>query len=239
MAAQRAATVTHPYGAYELKLLYTHHLFFGLSFGIGLLLACIVIYFGFTRLKSVGPKVTGIHVSIDDIHPPTLLPKLRSGVIPIRPAIEKNAVPVPVPDRKVDPNQVISEQTTLSQEQNPVFENPQHEEIVVNDPPAELTEPEPDMNKPIFVEIEPRVIRSVIPEYPEIARRSGIEGKVIVKALVDKEGKIKKAAVIFSDSDIFNQPAIDAADQYLFTPAMMNNGPVRVWVSLRFEFKLR
>jgi len=41
-----------------------------------------------------------------------------------------------------------------------------------------------------------------------------------------------------SDAELFNQPAIDAAMKWKFTPAIMNNGPVAVWVSIPFKFRL-
>jgi len=44
--------------------------------------------------------------------------------------------------------------------------------------------------------------------------------------------------VLKSDAEIFNEPAVEAAKQWLFTPAYMNNGPVAVWVSIPFRFKL-
>jgi periplasmic protein TonB len=76
------------------------------------------------------------------------------------------------------------------------------------------------------------------PVYPEIARRAGVEGTVWVKIWVDKEGNPKKAVVQKSDAELFNQPAIDAAMKWKFTPAIMNNGPVSVWVSIPFKFRL-
>ncbi len=241
MAAQREAAVTHLYGAYELKLLYTHHLSFGLSSGIGLLLACIVVFFTFTQFNPTISKKTGtgIEINIDDVQPRSIYPKLQAGIHDARPKMEKNAIPVPVEDDKVNPEQTIPEQRTLSQEPNPLFDNPNPGDIIIKEPPVELAGSEPGMNEWRSVEIFPQVVHSVKPDYPEIARRSIMEGKVIVKVLVDKDGKVRKSAVIFTDNEVFNQSSLDAAGQYVFTPGMMNNGPVPVWVSLRFEFKLR
>jgi outer membrane biosynthesis protein TonB len=41
-----------------------------------------------------------------------------------------------------------------------------------------------------------------------------------------------------SDNEIFNENAIKAAMGWVFTPAMMNNGPVAVWAAVPFRFKL-
>jgi TonB family protein len=239
MAAQREAAVTHPYGAFELKLLYTHHLSFGLSSGIVLILTFIVIYCIFLQLRPAEPKGPETIIKIETLHPPTLYPKIPSTNITPRPTIQKNAIPVPVPDSKVDPNQTIPDQMTLSQEPNPLFDNTNPGDIIIKEPPVELAGPEPGMNEWQSVEIFPQVVRSIKPDYPEIAIRSMIEGKVVVKVLVDKAGKVRKTAVTFTDNEVFNQSALDAAGQYVFTPGMMSSGPVPVWVTLRFEFKLR
>ena len=61
--------------------------------------------------------------------------------------------------------------------------------------------------------------------------RAGLEGKVWVKIWVDKEGRPKQVVILKSDAEIFNEPAVEAAKQWVFTPAYMNNGPVAVWVS--------
>jgi protein TonB len=81
-------------------------------------------------------------------------------------------------------------------------------------------------------------VHSVYPPYPELARRAGIEGIVYIKMWVTKEGKVKKTEIAKTTSELFNQPAIDAAMQWTFTPAIMNNGPVSVWVTVPFKFKL-
>jgi outer membrane biosynthesis protein TonB len=42
-----------------------------------------------------------------------------------------------------------------------------------------------------------------------------------------------------SDARVFDQPAIDAAMQWIFAPAMMKQGPVSVWVEVPFNFRLQ
>jgi TonB family protein len=93
---------------------------------------------------------------------------------------------------------------------------------------------------PDFVEFDkaPAIIKRVNPVYPEIARKAGLEGTVWVKMWVDKEGKVKKAVIQKSGSEIFDQSALDAATQFVFQPALNKNSPVEVWVSIPFHFKL-
>lgn len=149
-------------------------------------------------------------------------------------------IPVPVPDAEVSPEQTIATQSELSQISNPVAEQAAGagETIKIEGPVQE--EAMPDINEFVPVEKEPQVVKRVKPEYPEIARRAGIEGVVWVKILVDKEGKPRKAVVIKSDGgDVLNQVAVAAAMQFVFTPAIMNQGPVPCWVVIPFRFQLK
>ena len=88
------------------------------------------------------------------------------------------------------------------------------------------------------VEKNPVPVKQIAPDYPEIARRAGVEGTVWVSVCVDKEGKVKRARISKSDAEIFNQPSIEAAMKWVFTPAIMNNSPVEVRVSVPFKFTL-
>jgi TonB family protein len=66
-----------------------------------------------------------------------------------------------------------------------------------------------------------------------------IEGKVVVRLLVGKDGTVRQAVVEHSTAEILNDAALDAARLFRFTPAIMNNGPVTVWVLFPFTFRLR
>ncbi|HLX13123.1 MAG TPA: energy transducer TonB, partial [Bacteroidota bacterium] len=108
-----------------------------------------------------------------------------------------------------------------------------------NSPGSDVSIPDVDPGEWVPVQVYPVVVRSVMPEYPDLARRAGLEGTVWIKMLVDKEGRVKKTFVVKSQADVFNDAALNAAKQYLFTPAMMNNGPVAVWVTQPFRFSLK
>lgn len=143
-------------------------------------------------------------------------------------------VPVPVPDAEVSAEQTIASQQEMSQQVAPVTEGTGtgpveiQKDINIEEPPADF----------VPVEKEPVVVKKVEPKYPELAMRAGLEGKVWVKIWVDKEGKPKQVIVLKSDAEIFNEPSVEAAKQFVFTPAYMNNGPVSVWVSVPFKFTL-
>ena len=90
----------------------------------------------------------------------------------------------------------------------------------------------------VEVDVPPTVVSKVEPVYPEEAIKHKIEGKVWVKIWIDSEGKVRDVVLMKSDAEIFNEPAIEAARKFVFTPAYVNREPVAVWVSVPFKFKL-
>ncbi|HDH99776.1 MAG: energy transducer TonB [Candidatus Latescibacterota bacterium] len=87
------------------------------------------------------------------------------------------------------------------------------------------------------VEVKPQLIEMVVPEYPEIARRAGIEGTVFVKILVGKDGRPEEVKFL-KGPEIFREVALDAARRFLFSPAKQNDRPVKVWVVVPIQFRL-
>ncbi len=105
-------------------------------------------------------------------------------------------------------------------------------------PPYIAKEGEPDFDKFVQYEKGPEIIEAATPAYPDEAKKNKITGKVFVKVLVDKEGTPKKAVVIKSESELFNQSAVDAAMKSKFSPALNNGEPIAVWIVLPYKFQL-
>ncbi len=101
-------------------------------------------------------------------------------------------------------------------------------------------DPSPDetisVNKPPFAENS--LIMSKL-QYPELAKKAGLEGKVVLRVLVRRNGSVKKFIVESSDSEIFNKSAGDAVMKTQFLPAIQNGKPVACWLSVPISFKLR
>jgi len=83
------------------------------------------------------------------------------------------------------------------------------------------------------------VVKQVTPKYPGLARQAKIQGRVIAHLWIDESGRVRDVKIIKPDSEVFNQPVIDAAKQWLFTPAFMNSGPLAVWLAVPFNFTLK
>ena len=89
------------------------------------------------------------------------------------------------------------------------------------------------------VEVKPECKYQVEPKYPDIAQQAGIEGMVIVHALIDVDGTVREAKVIKSSGNAsLDAAALEAARKTPFTPARQRDRFVRVWVAMRFVFKL-
>ncbi|MFO7655162.1 MAG: energy transducer TonB [Candidatus Krumholzibacteriia bacterium] len=96
--------------------------------------------------------------------------------------------------------------------------------------------PSPDA----FVAVEEEPVRISIdpPVYPDVARSAGIEGTVIVRVLVGKDGRIKDVIYV-EGPEALREAALATARTAIFRPALMDNRPVEVWVVMPVTFKLR
>jgi TonB family protein len=74
--------------------------------------------------------------------------------------------------------------------------------------------------------------------YPEIARKSGIEGKVLVYVLIDERGNIEKTKV-YQTLKGCEQAALYAIRKVKWEPAIKAGKPIKVWVMVPVEFRLK
>jgi len=76
--------------------------------------------------------------------------------------------------------------------------------------------------------------------YPEIAREAGIEGRVVVEALIGVNGIVESAIILEGVPRTgLNEAAIDAVLKTQFTPAFQMDKPVRVKMAIPIVFRLR
>lgn len=230
------------YGMRELRKLYQRYAMRGLIIAIAIHGLAIATYWLANYLQQDDeaniPMVRIMKYS--ELGPPPSItdaeaaPQVAVSAPVARPTI---GVPVPVPDAEVSPEQTIATQKEMSSVPSPIVDNNAASGNVSIQQDIKI-EDDPDPGAFIPVEKQPVPVKQVKPDYPEIAQRAGVEGTVWVKILVDKEGKAKRAIIMKSDAEIFNDAAIAAAKQWVFTPALMNNGPVAVWAAIPFRFKL-
>jgi len=85
----------------------------------------------------------------------------------------------------------------------------------------------------------PIVIRRVEPLYPRLALQARMNGSVVLQCVIDKTGHIRDVRVVTSTFGAFEQPAIDAVQQWLFAPGTLNGQAVDTIFELRVRFRVR
>ncbi len=83
----------------------------------------------------------------------------------------------------------------------------------------------------------PEVLHRIEPEYPYIALRAKIEGKVWIRVLVDEEGRVERLGKIVGHP-AFHESAATAVKEWRFRPALQGGQPARTWVRVPFRFEL-
>jgi len=75
-------------------------------------------------------------------------------------------------------------------------------------------------------------------QYPEVAKEAGIEGRVIVQFIVDKDGAVTNPTVAQGVHEQLNEAALEAVKQQAFSPGRQDGEPVKVQMSLPVTFRL-
>ncbi len=104
-------------------------------------------------------------------------------------------------------------------------------EVVPPPPPAEAEAP-----VKVGGEVKPpKLISTVLPVYPAMAKSTGIQGAVVVEASVDKSGNVVGTKLI-SGPPMLRQAAVDALRRWKYQPAMLNGEPVAVQITVTMQF---
>ncbi|WP_319583651.1 TonB family protein [uncultured Pseudodesulfovibrio sp.] len=92
--------------------------------------------------------------------------------------------------------------------------------------------------QPIF-DRPPRVLTRLDPYYPASARRTGTQGHVLVRVLVDEYGRVEEAEVAESEpAGVFDDAALKAVRGWTFSPATRQGRPVAVRIDIPIRFRL-
>lgn len=84
----------------------------------------------------------------------------------------------------------------------------------------------------------PAKVRDVRPVYPADARLAGIQGVVILEATIASDGHVAQACVLRSVPGL-NEAAIEAVNQWAFTPTLLNGMPVPLVMTVTVNFTLQ
>jgi TonB family protein len=85
--------------------------------------------------------------------------------------------------------------------------------------------------------MQARFTHKVQPVYPELARRAGVHGSVMLDVIVDQEGLVTEAKVV-SGPEALSSAALDAVRWWRFEPYVVDGHAVSVKSTLALEFRL-
>jgi TonB family protein len=139
----------------------------------------------------------------------------------------------------VDPRDVVEtivvreKPAPVAAPQTPALSNSQ---ATTGDPALVETKNEPIAQKPRLQ--SPRILHIYLPEYTGKAREKKVEGEVVVRALFQRNGKIKNTKVEKGLGFGLDERAVEAVKRIGFFPAQFDGREVDAQTRIVFNFKL-
>ncbi len=87
------------------------------------------------------------------------------------------------------------------------------------------------------VDQPPRVVFGPEPVYPSFAREAQVEGLVVVKVLVGRDGRVERA-VIERSIPLLDSASLEGVRRWTFTPARLAGRAVAAWVVIPIHYRL-
>jgi TonB family protein len=91
----------------------------------------------------------------------------------------------------------------------------------------------------VLVDQKPVPLVRANTQYPPGAVSSRLQGTVILRLWIDKNGLPIRHEVIQSSDPIFVESSVASAMNWEFSPAIVKGTPVGVWASVTFEYKIQ
>jgi periplasmic protein TonB len=83
-----------------------------------------------------------------------------------------------------------------------------------------------------------KLISSVAPVYPTLAKNQHISGNVQIDALIDATGRVTTMKVVTGPT-LLQQAAMDALKQWKYQPATLDGKPVSMHLTVTLQFRLQ
>lgn len=81
------------------------------------------------------------------------------------------------------------------------------------------------------------LVYKVQPSYPPLARQARVQGTVVLRAVIGKDGTIQDLSVV-SGHPMLTKAALDAVKQWRYKPYLLNGEPVLVQTTINVNFEL-
>ena len=92
----------------------------------------------------------------------------------------------------------------------------------------------------VGADLQTRIVASGKPRYPESLRQAAIDGRVLVRFVVDTSGRIdmSSVSVLATTHDLFTRAVREALPSFRFKPAEQGGRRVRALAEMPFEFQI-
>ncbi|MEM0997867.1 MAG: energy transducer TonB [Bacteroidota bacterium] len=254
------------YGAFQLRKRYHRYLQRAVLVTF-LVFICLTLFpkiadWVLPEADTVVEEIPVVSVTLADLPPPPAIdeevPELAPPPPPEPPRVRTIAflIPEPVADELVNDSATIAEVEALDSavialmdqegddpgEFNYNFDEfgdgpPRDDVVIKQEAPAD---PKPEDF--VLLEKEPTPVnmdelqKSI--GYPELAFQAEIEGRVSLRILVDKQGNYVKHIVLRNPHPILTNAVTKHIHKLKVTPGIQAGRPIRVWVTVPFNFKL-
>ena len=86
---------------------------------------------------------------------------------------------------------------------------------------------------------EPKLIHKVAPKYPEDAKKEGVQGIVVLEAVIAEDGSVRETSVQEGEDARLVEAARAAVLQWRYEPLVDDDGkPIEVLFTVTINFKL-
>lgn len=215
----------------SLRNQYPLHLEIGLIFSLAVLVVAFQVDFSTSE---------GFHVQMEQQETVDMRQVQQTKQETEPPPPPRPPVPMEVPNNQVVEQQNVNFDASLDMDEalDTKQKPPEPEEEEEGD--------EQNEEREIFIAVEesPELIGGMAAlqksvEYPKMARKTGIEGRVIVQFVVDEDGNVQDPKVISGVHSLLNKAAIEAVKKQKFKPGKQRGRPVKVQMSLPVTFTLK
>ncbi len=236
------------YGAKELKVTIQKNTWrsFIITLVSILLLILIAFVVNYFRQQAIGLKkqIVVTKINLSDLPPPPQAdapPPPPPNASVSTPTVA--GTPVPVPETMLTPDmKEFANVDELKTAPAIATEGTGATEVVIDEGSNVVREAEPAPDD--FVAVEKEAVTDLVDlqkrvVYPPQAIKQSLEGKVLIRVLVGKDGRPKRSIIDQSVATSLDEAASRAVMSSVFTPAIQNGAPVEMWITVPVNFKLR
>lgn len=101
-------------------------------------------------------------------------------------------------------------------------------------PQAPAAAPHP----PVSVMMEGNLLHRITPTYPIMAKQLGVQGTVLLHAIISRSGRIEQLEVV-SGHPLLRVAALDAVKNWVYRPYRLNGEPIEVETQITVNFVLQ